>query len=193
MSPSDPLLMVLAERAKVRPAHIWHCLCFMRERKAKFIPAAFAAFNQIDISHVQRMVAVIEAEGLGWVGKAKAETTDRGSRLPQDFAMPADWLQWAQVQRGWSMDVAKTEADRFADYWHAKPGASAVKLDWRATWRNWVRGSNTANGNARVMNERENDFPSFCKRQIEFHSRTGDAEMVKHWREKLEKADVGAG
>lgn len=27
----------------------------------------------------------------------------------------------------------------FRDYWRAKGGASARKLDWDATWRNWCR------------------------------------------------------
>jgi hypothetical protein len=30
-------------------------------------------------------------------------------------------------------------ADRFRDFWHAKPGQGGVKLDWTATWRNWCR------------------------------------------------------
>lgn len=30
--------------------------------------------------------------------------------------------------------------DRFRDHWAAKPGKDGVKLDWLATWRNWVRG-----------------------------------------------------
>jgi hypothetical protein len=28
---------------------------------------------------------------------------------------------------------------RFRDYWLAKAGAHARKVDWLATWRNWVR------------------------------------------------------
>jgi len=31
------------------------------------------------------------------------------------------------------------EAERFRDYWIAKPGKDGVKLDWAATWRNWMR------------------------------------------------------
>jgi hypothetical protein len=33
----------------------------------------------------------------------------------------------------------KRLADGFRDYWIAQPGAKGVKLDWDATWRNWVR------------------------------------------------------
>ncbi len=30
-------------------------------------------------------------------------------------------------------------ADTFRDFWISKSGATAIKLDWQATWRNWVR------------------------------------------------------
>ena len=31
------------------------------------------------------------------------------------------------------------EHQNFVDWWLAKPGAGALKLDWEATWRNWMR------------------------------------------------------
>lgn len=31
------------------------------------------------------------------------------------------------------------EFDRFQDYWTAVPGQKGRKLDWLATWRNWIR------------------------------------------------------
>jgi hypothetical protein len=31
------------------------------------------------------------------------------------------------------------EADKFRDFWHAKAGSGATKLDWSATWRTWCR------------------------------------------------------
>ncbi|SER19535.1 hypothetical protein SAMN04244573_03077 [Azotobacter beijerinckii] len=31
------------------------------------------------------------------------------------------------------------EGEKFADHWHAASGKNAAKLDWLATWRNWVR------------------------------------------------------
>jgi hypothetical protein len=27
----------------------------------------------------------------------------------------------------------------FVDYWIAQPGQRGVKVDWEATWRNWMR------------------------------------------------------
>jgi hypothetical protein len=31
------------------------------------------------------------------------------------------------------------EHDKFTDYWRAKAGKDGCKLDWNATWRNWIR------------------------------------------------------
>jgi hypothetical protein len=31
------------------------------------------------------------------------------------------------------------ETEKFIDYWRAQPGQRGVKLDWPATWRNWMR------------------------------------------------------
>ena len=63
--------------------------------------------------------------------------TQRGSRLPTDWTLPDLWKEWAEKERP---DLnAKSVADSFKDFWIAKPGAGGVKLDWQATWRNWVR------------------------------------------------------
>lgn len=33
----------------------------------------------------------------------------------------------------------KHEHQKFVDYWCAQPGAKGRKVDWPATWRNWIR------------------------------------------------------
>jgi hypothetical protein len=33
----------------------------------------------------------------------------------------------------------RVEHDKFCDYWHGKAGRDATKVDWVATWRNWIR------------------------------------------------------
>jgi uncharacterized protein YdaU (DUF1376 family) len=55
----------------------------------------------------------------------------RGTRLPED------WKPKEHLDR---MD----EFDAFRDYWIAVPGQRGVKLDWDATWRNWIRRSSPA-------------------------------------------------
>lgn len=71
---------------------------------------------------------------------AKASKSSTATRLPDDWQLPQSWGQWAMAERqDLSADDVRREAQVFADYWHAKAGADARKLDWQATWRNWVR------------------------------------------------------
>jgi len=61
----------------------------------------------------------------------------KGSRLSPDWMLPKEWETWAQAERP-DLNIHKT-AESFRDFWIAKAGAGGVKLDWQATWRNWVR------------------------------------------------------
>lgn len=62
----------------------------------------------------------------------------RARRLPDDWTLPKDWGDWA-VSKGWPEGIIREQAERFRDYWHAEGGQRARKVDWRATWRNWMR------------------------------------------------------
>jgi uncharacterized protein YdaU (DUF1376 family) len=63
--------------------------------------------------------------------------SQRGSRLANNWILPDEWEYWSNKERP---DLnAKQVADQFKDFWCAKPGKDGVKLDWAATWRNWVR------------------------------------------------------
>jgi hypothetical protein len=59
----------------------------------------------------------------------------RATRLPADFVCD---MAYAAAQ-GLNPRIAAREAERFRDFWSAKPGKDGVKADWPATWRNWVR------------------------------------------------------
>jgi len=61
----------------------------------------------------------------------------RATRLPKPFELPDDYRGFCQTERP-ELDPAKV-AEKFADFWHGKPGKAGTKLDWFATWRNWVR------------------------------------------------------
>jgi len=73
------------------------------------------------------------------------EKTQRGSRLAQDWFLPKPWGEWAQTERP-DLNTRQT-AEQFKDYWIAQAGQKGVKLDWAATWRNWVRNSKAAKPN----------------------------------------------
>ena len=69
----------------------------------------------------------------------------RGSRLPLDFFFPKEWCDFLVEQRP-ELNAQKT-FDQFKDYWIAQAGQKGVKLDWFATWRNWVRSTNAPKQN----------------------------------------------
>jgi hypothetical protein len=60
-----------------------------------------------------------------------------GTRLPDDFAVTPEMVEWFREHCP-HVD-GKHETERFVDYWHGKPGKDGRKLDWAATWRNWMR------------------------------------------------------
>lgn len=66
------------------------------------------------------------------------ETTKRARRLADDWVLPASWGRWA-LNEGYAEATIRLQADQFADFWRAKGGKDAAKLDWEATWRNWMR------------------------------------------------------
>lgn len=64
----------------------------------------------------------------------------RGTRLPDNWILPKAWGEWAQQEvPAWTPEQVRKVADVFRDYWLAKAGKDALKTDWLATWRNWVR------------------------------------------------------
>jgi uncharacterized protein YdaU (DUF1376 family) len=69
----------------------------------------------------------------------------RGSRLASDFCFTKEWEDFCQQTRP-ELSPVKT-FDQFKDYWIAQAGQKGVKLDWFATWRNWVRSTNAPKQN----------------------------------------------
>jgi len=62
----------------------------------------------------------------------------RATRLPEDWQLPRDWGVWA-LNEGWPESAIRHEAETFKDYWISAGGQKARKVDWFATWRNWMR------------------------------------------------------
>lgn len=60
------------------------------------------------------------------------------SRLPDDFRPTIEDVQSAYAD-GLTDAEARREFEKFKDYWVSKPGKDGVKLDWPATFRNWMR------------------------------------------------------
>lgn len=61
----------------------------------------------------------------------------RGTRLPADFTPTPQMVAWAREN---TPDAdGRYETSQFVDYWSSRGGAIAVKVDWVAAWRQWMR------------------------------------------------------
>lgn len=74
------------------------------------------------------------ALGRGSGGRASTAT---GHRLPDGWMPPQPVV--AQMRSDHPHVDLKSEHEKFVDYWRAQPGAKGRKVDWPATWRNWIR------------------------------------------------------
>ncbi len=63
---------------------------------------------------------------------------DRGTRLSETWVPTDKDIAYAE-SLSMTQDQIRLEAEKFRDYWTALPGQRACKLNWEATWRNWVR------------------------------------------------------
>ncbi|UTO28166.1 YdaU family protein [Bartonella harrusi] len=68
-------------------------------------------------------------------GEKNKGSTTKGHRLPTDWQADIG----AAISEGLSEEQARWQEKKFRDYWHAKSGKEALKVDWQATWRNWFR------------------------------------------------------
>lgn len=66
-------------------------------------------------------------------GRTKAQ---RGTRIPANFAVTPEMREWAMANV--PSLAGSRETEKFINFWRAKAGRDAVKLDWEATWRNWM-------------------------------------------------------
>lgn len=69
--------------------------------------------------------------------KEKTQPSERGTRLPENWQPPIETNN--NLGKKYPHVDLDEELEIFRDYWAAKTGKDAVKRDWVATWRNWVR------------------------------------------------------
>ena len=85
----------------------------------------------------------------------------RGTRLPADWQSKPAEIDLAEQLLGSRAEITLA---KFRDYWAAKAGAGGVKLDWDATWRNWIR--REAEGSNGQQNHRTGTAPGRGKPAI---------------------------
>jgi hypothetical protein len=81
--------------------------------------------------------------------------------------LPAGWGKWA-LSEGWPEATIRIQADTFADFWRSKAGKDAAKLDWEATWRNWMRKvPKIARSHNGAPPQREQSMAEFMRQRLE--------------------------
>lgn len=70
---------------------------------------------------------------------AKSKTIQKKTCIPDDFVVTQTMIVWAS-DNGFSLDDVELESPAFIDHFK---GSGVMKLDWVATWRNWMRRSKT--------------------------------------------------
>jgi hypothetical protein len=101
---------------------------------------------------------------------------NRGTRLPSDWAPDPDLTQWAIAERP---ELGLTsEIEKFRDYWAAKAGAGGLKLDWPATFRNWIRNSKSEVIHANRNSSRKLSAVELVEQAIADNERRGGAGSI---------------
>ena len=111
--------------------------------------------------------------GAGGSATGKRPRADRGTRLPADWQPTTDLLAWFHGKKVGNAKLAdlvnlEVETEKFRNFWHAKSGKDATKVDWGATWRNWMlnaesrygsRPAASVNGRTTGQNRHVDDLP----------------------------------
>lgn len=93
--------------------------------------------NVNKVSRRKPQLAQAEAEADTEEPKSFSLRSDKsGTRLPNGFKVSQEIRTWALENKCPDPDLHIAE---FIDYWTAIPGQRGVKLDWNATFRNWLR------------------------------------------------------
>lgn len=87
------------------------------------------------------------ADGSNNQSLKKLTAEARATRLPADWELDGPTEVWTTKERpSWDKATIATTLEAFRDHWKAKPGQGGTKLDWNATWRNWVRNESVQKG-----------------------------------------------
>jgi len=89
---------------------------------------------------LDRVERIEEVLGITHTPALTPSKSKRGTRLPANFMPSDEAVTKIRSEFPWmNGDQMTLEHRKFCDYWLAKAGANAVKLDWDRTWCNWMR------------------------------------------------------
>lgn len=102
----------------------------------------------------------------------------KGTRLTEDW-MPSSELI-AQMRGECPQVDLQAEHRIFVDYWIAQPGQKGVKVDWPATWRNWMR-------------RKQGDASKHAPRTFGQQKQDNTLSLINQLREEEARGQIGGG
>lgn len=82
---------------------------------------------------------------------SSTKKSESASRIPEPFILTKAMREWAAVEvPGLNVDATTRQ---FVDYWRASSLKTAVKRDWVAAWRYWLRKDSSSQRPAKVTPE----------------------------------------
>lgn len=110
------------------------------------------------------------------VSKETSARKARGSRLDPNWVPSHDLIEQMRAE----CPGVNLEAEHrvFIDYWVAQPGQKGVKLDWDATWRNWMRRKQGDRQSAPARQSRADEAQDFISRLEEIDATRGSGEAA---------------
>lgn len=112
---------------------------------------------------------------------SKREARKRATRLPEDWVIPTDWLDYAEAQ-GLTRERAQNLADEMLTWSLTKP--QGTSLDWKRSYQNWARRA-AKNGDTGHDNSRNPSGPSASR------GRAASQQRKSAWVSALE--ELGGG
>lgn len=106
----------------------------------------------------------------------------RGTRLSPDF-VPDQSCQQVAEKLGMDRMAGAEALENFMDYWKGVPGAKGVKLDWQATFRNWLRNDYNRKGKTNGKSPKLNS--------VDRAAAGVAAKLQEQWRKEDEAAGIG--
>jgi len=79
----------------------------------------------------------------------QAASPKKGTRLPDVFLLTSEMREYGKAKRP-EIDI-ELETEKFCNFWRAKTGKDATKLNWTLTWKNWILNAKASlNGNSKI-------------------------------------------
>jgi uncharacterized protein YdaU (DUF1376 family) len=114
-----------------------------KERHERQRASASANAEQVQ-THSQSQSQDSPPDG-GESERAARAPRKKGTRLSDDWQPSTEEITFARG-KGLTEQRIQLQVEKFRNYWIGKAGEKGVKLDWTATWRNWILSEIEKNG-----------------------------------------------